>query len=58
MEKLEALFDGFQHVQPPPHFILMGNFCSSAVTHGQLPHDNPIDQRIDVGGVFYMGRRG
>ncbi|CAM9215034.1 unnamed protein product [Ascophyllum nodosum] len=33
MEKLEVLFDGFQHVQPPPHFVLMGNFCSSPVTH-------------------------
>ncbi|CAN0186838.1 unnamed protein product [Pylaiella littoralis] len=33
MENLEALFEGFQHAQPAPHFVLMGNFCSSPITH-------------------------
>lgn len=31
---MEALFEGFQHAEPPPHFVLMGNFCSSPITHG------------------------
>lgn len=34
MEKLEALFEGFQYAQPPPHFVFLGNFSSSPITHG------------------------
>lgn len=37
MDKLEVLFQGFQHAKPPPHFVFMGNFCSYPVTHGESP---------------------
>lgn len=46
MEKLEALFEGFQYAQPPPHFVLMGNFCSSPITHGMFVSVHAITMTI------------
>ena len=45
MDKLECMFQGFEHVNPLPVFILFGNFMSK-------PYNNTPDCRMEYMGCF------